>query len=86
MAATARAARHPVVEGPPPPAAPEPPPPVAELAGASGLLTRVAALLAPVGADEIERLRAELAGAVADLERVRDQLRTLASLKHALEA
>jgi len=86
MAATARAARHPVVEGPPPPAAPEPRPPVAELAGASGLLTRVAALLAPVGADEIERLRAELAGAVADLERVRDQLRTLASLKHALEA
>ena len=86
MAATARAARHPVVEGQPPPAAPEPPPPVAELAGASGLLTRVAALLAPVGADEIERLRAELAGAVADLERVRDQLRTLASLKHALEA
>src|SRR5437879_452911 len=81
-----RAARHPVVEGQPPPAAPEPPPPVAELAGASGLLTRVAALLAPVGADEIERLRAELAGAVADLERVRDQLRTLASLKHALEA
>ena len=86
MAATVRAERHAVVEGPPPPAAPEPPPPVAELAGASGLLTRVAALLAPVGADEIERLRAELAGAVADLERVRDQLRTLASLKHALEA
>jgi len=86
MAATARAARHAVVEGPPPPAAPEPPPPVAELAGASGLLTRVAALLAPVGADEIERLRAELAGAVADLELARDQLRTLASLKHALEA
>jgi DnaJ domain len=86
MAATARAARHPVVEGQPPPAAPEPPPPVAELAGVSGLLTRVAALLAPVGADEIERLRAELAGAVADLERVRDQRRTLASLKHALQA
>src|SRR5207249_2751156 len=39
-----------------------------------------------VGGDEIERLRAELAGAVADPERVRDQLRTLASLKHALEA
>ena len=70
-------------EGPPPPAAPRP---VAELAGVSELLTRVAALLAPVDADEIERLRAELAGAVADLERARDQLRTLASLKHALEA
>ena len=83
MAATDQAARRPVVEGPPPPAAP---PPVAEFAGVSELLTRVAALLAPVDADQIERLRAELAGAVADLERVRDQLRTLASLKHALEA
>ena len=83
MAATDQAARRPVVEGPPPPAAP---PPVAEFAGVSELLTRVAALLAPVDADQIERLRAELAGAVADLERARDQLRTLASLKHALEA
>src|SRR5881296_144896 len=91
LAATVRAPRRPVVEGPPHPAAPaasEPPPavPVAEPPGVSGLLTRVAALLAPVGADEIERLRAELAGAVADLELARDQLRTLASLKHALEA
>src|SRR5438552_601699 len=53
MAATDQAARRPVVEGPPPPAAP---PPVAEFAGVSELLTRVAALLAPVDADQIERL------------------------------
>jgi hypothetical protein len=89
-AATVRAVRRPVVEGPPHPAAPatEPTPPafMAEPAGVSRLLARVAALLAPVGADDLERLRAELASAIADLERVRDQLHTLASLKHALEA
>jgi len=89
-AAAVRAAR-PVVAGPPHPAAPaaaEPPPAasIMEPAGVGALLARVAALLAPVRADDLERLRAELASATAELERVRDQLHTLASLKHALEA
>jgi len=89
-AAAVRAAR-PVVAGPPHPAAPaaaEPPPPasIMEPAGVGALLARVAALLAPVRADDLEHLRAELASATAELERVRDQLHTLASLKHALEA
>jgi len=39
-----------------------------------------------VGADDLERLRAELASMTAELERARDQLHTLASLKRALEA
>src|SRR5204862_464655 len=66
--------------GPPPPAS------IMEPAGVGALLARVAALLAPVRADDLERLRAELASATAELERVRDQLHTLANLKHALEA
>src|SRR5438876_11332969 len=65
MAATARAARHAVVEGPAPPAAAAPPPPppasIMEPAGVGALLARVAALLAPVRADDLEHLRAELA-------------------------
>ena len=90
-AAAVRAAQRPVVAGPPHPAAPaaaEPTPPasIVEPAGVGELLARVAALLAPVRADDLERLRAELASATADLERARDQLHTLASLKHALEA
>ena len=89
-AAAVRAAQHPAAEGPPPlaaPAAAQPAPPsIAAPAGVGALLARVAALLAPVGADDLERLRAELANATAELERARDQLRTLASLKHALEA
>ncbi|TMB53303.1 MAG: J domain-containing protein [Deltaproteobacteria bacterium] len=89
-AAAVRAAR-PVVAGPPHPAAPaavEPTPPasIVEPAGVSALLARVTALLASVRADDLERLRAELASATAELERARDQLHTLASLKHALEA
>jgi hypothetical protein len=91
MAATVCAARHAPAEGPPHPtppaaAAPEPPASVAESAGVSGLLARLAALLAPVGADELERLRADLASTTAELEHARDQLRMLASLKDALEA
>src|SRR5213594_4276810 len=75
IAATVRATRRPVVERPPHPAAavaaePTPPASIAEPTGVSGLLARVAALLAPVGTDELERLRAELASAVADLELV----------------
>src|SRR3989442_592616 len=86
-AAGVRAAR-PVVAGPPHPAAPaaaEPPPMVAR-AGVGALPARVAALPAPVRGDDLGRLRAELASATAELERARDQLHTLASLKHALEA
>ena len=86
--AAVRAAR-PVVAGLPHPAAaaePTPPASIVEPAGVGALLARVAALLAPVRADDLERLRAELASATADLERARDQLHTLASLKHALEA
>ena len=81
-------ARRTVVERPAHPAAAEPPPPafLAEPAGVSGLVARVADLLAPVDAEELDHLRAELARAIADLERVRDQLRTLANLKHALAA
>src|SRR5207253_1373154 len=84
-AAAVRAAR-PVVAGPPHPAAPaavEPTPPasIVEPAGVSALLARVTALLASVRADDLERLRAELASATAELERARDQLHTLASLK-----
>jgi hypothetical protein len=88
-AAAVRAAHHPAVGAPPHPGAPattEPTPPVAEPGGVSALLARIAALLAPVGADDLERLRADLASATAELERARDQLHTLASLKHALEA
>src|SRR5437667_188235 len=88
-AAAVRAARS-VVAGLPHPAAPasaEPTPAsIVEPAGVGALLARVAALLAPVDADDLERLRAELASVTAELERARDQLRTLASLKHALEA
>jgi len=88
-AAAVRAAR-PVVAGPPHPAAaaaePTPPASIVEPAGVGALLARVAALLAPVSADDLERLRAELASVTAELERARDQLHTLASLKHALEA
>ncbi len=86
--AAVRAAR-PVVAGLPHPAAaaePTPPASIVEPAGVGALLARVAALLAPVRADDLERLRAELASATAELERARDQLHTLASLKHALEA
>ena len=88
-AAAVRAARS-VVAGLPHPGAPasaEPTPAsIVEPAGVGALLARVAALLAPVGADDLERLRAELASVIAELERARDQLHTLASLKHALEA
>ena len=87
-AAAVRAAR-PAVAGPHPaaPASAEPTPAsIVEPAGVGALLARVAALLAPVGADDLERLRAELASVTAELERARDQLHTLASLKHALEA
>ena len=87
-AAAVRAAR-PVVAGPHPaaPASAEPTPAsVVEPAGVGALLARVAALLAPVGADELARLRAEVASAIADLELAHDRLRTLAMLKLALEA
>jgi len=83
-AVRARAAQRPA----PHPAAPAAAAPTSMVgpAGVSALLARIAALLAPVGADDLERLRAELASATAELERARDQLHTLASLKHALEA
>src|SRR5213083_552316 len=70
-AAAVRAARS-VVAGPPHPAAPasaEPTPAsIVEPAGVGALLARVAALLAPVNADDLERLRAELASVTAELE------------------
>jgi hypothetical protein len=83
-AATVRAVPRPVSDGPPPPPAPVAPEPVVQ--PASALLARVAALLAPVVADELERLRAELASVIAELELARDRLGALASLKRAIEA
>jgi len=84
MAATVRAVPRPVSDGPTPPPAPVAPEPVVQ--PASALLARVAALLAPVMADELERLRAELASVIAELELAREQLGAVASLKRAIEA
>src|SRR5439155_822716 len=71
-AAAVRAARS-VVAGLPHPGAPasaEPTPAsIVEPVGVGALLARVAALLAPVDADDLERLRAELASVTAELER-----------------
>ena len=81
MAATVRAVPRPTGEGESPsPAGPATPAPPGEL------LARIATLLAPVSADELALLRAELAGVIGELERAREQLGALARLKRSLEA
>ena len=92
MAATVRPVRLPLVEEPAQPGAgpvrESAAPSIGPLAGAdvTGVLARIAALLAPIGAADLERLRAELTRVIADLETARDELRALASLKLALDA
>jgi len=88
MGATVLPVRRPPVEEPlhaPPPVTE---PVLAPVAGAdvTGVLARITALLAPIGAADLERLRGEVARAITDLETVRDELRVLTSLKLALEA
>jgi hypothetical protein len=61
------------------------PPPDGEPApGVGALQSRLAALLAPVAAREIEAVRAEVAASIAALETLREELQTLARLQRAL--
>jgi hypothetical protein len=52
--------------------------------GVSGLLVRIEALLAPIRAEEVDRLRAEVGRMMGDLESLREQLSALAALKRTI--
>jgi hypothetical protein len=53
--------------------------------GVGAVQARLATLLAPVGAREIEALRAEVAASIGALEALREELQTLARLKCVLD-
>jgi hypothetical protein len=73
---------------PAPAARPAPLPVEAGGAGSElpGLFARLEALLAPVAANDLEVLRAEVAGTIAVLETVRDQLQAVAAIKRTMDA
>lgn len=54
--------------------------------GASGVLARIEAALAPIELRDVERLRADTERVIAEVETLRAELTTLASLKRSLGA
>jgi hypothetical protein len=52
--------------------------------GVSGLLVRIETLLAPIRAEEVDQLRAEVGRMMGDLESLREQLSALAALKRMI--
>jgi hypothetical protein len=53
--------------------------------GVSGVHARLASLLAPIAAREVEAMRTQVAASITALEALRDDLATLARLQRALQ-